>query len=138
MIRPVRPIGARGPVLAALGIVVAAGLATRRVDAMPGLIEDHAGDVLWATAVVLALGVLVPSRRPLESAIGGYAIATAVEASQLWNPAWLDDLRSNDLAALVLGRGFLWVDLLRYAAGCVLGMALLTLVHRSTAVPPPA
>ena len=55
----------------------------------------------------------------------GFAVALLVELSQLWKSEWLEDLRDNDLAALVLGRGFLWGDLVRYAVGAVLGWLVL-------------
>lgn len=116
--------------IAVLVIVIAAGLASRRVTGLPTFVEDHAGDVLWATAVVLALSLLQPGRRPLELAMAGFVIAAIVETSQLWHPAWLEDLRDNDLAALVLGRGFLWTDFPRYATGCLLGGALVAVVGR--------
>lgn len=121
----------RGRALATLLLVLAAGLASRRIDGLPSVVEDHVGDVLWATAVVLALAVVWPAHRPEMHAAAGFAIAFIVELSQLWNPEWLDDLRANDLAALVLGRGFLWADLPRYAVGCLLGYGLLRWVVRT-------
>lgn len=116
--------------IAVLVVVLAAGLASRRVAGLPTFVEDHAGDVLWATAVVLVLSLLRSGRRPIEYALAGFVIAAIVEASQLWHLAWLEDLRDNDLAALVLGRGFLWSDFPRYAAGCLLGGALVAVVGR--------
>lgn len=118
----------RRRVAALLGVVLIAGLASRRIEALPALVADHAGDTLWATAVVLALALLWPGRPLMTLALGGLAIAVAVELSQLWTPGWLEDLRDNDLAALVLGRGFLWGDLVRYAVGCVFAVFLLTLI----------
>lgn len=109
--------------IGALATVLAGGLASRRVDAVPSLVEQHAGDTLWATAVVLGLA-LVFRAGAARSAVGGFAIAVVVETSQLWKPRWLEDLRDHDLAALVLGRGWLWADLVRYAVGAVLGYIL--------------
>lgn len=114
----------------ALGLVLVAGLASRRVEALPSLVEDHAGDALWAAAVVLGLAVIRPARPDAATALAGFTIAVAVELSQLWRPAWLQDLRENDLAALVLGRGWLWGDLVRYAAGAAVGYGVLRLVGR--------
>ena len=115
------PTSSRMRTIAVLAIVIAAGLASRRVAGVPTFVEVHAGDVLWATAVVLVLALLNPSRRSLELATAGFVIAALVEISQLWHPVWLEDLRDDDLFALVLGRGFLWGDFVRYAAGCLLG-----------------
>lgn len=47
----------------------------------------------------------------------GLTFCAAIEASQLWQPIWLDELRKQPLVALVLGRGFLWSDLVCYAVG---------------------
>ena len=104
----------RARTVAALAVVLAAGLGSRRIDSLPDLVEDHAGDALWATAVVLALSILWSRLRAHEAALVGFGIAVVVEVSQLWKPGWLVDLRDNDLAALFLGRGFLWTNLPRY------------------------
>jgi len=122
----------RGRTLAALVVVLAVGLATRRVSALPDVVEDHAGDALWATAVVLGLAVVWPARRPTELGLAGFVIALSVELSQLWHASWLEELRENDAAALVLGRGFLWGDIPRYAVGCLLGVACLSALTGST------
>lgn len=113
----------------ALGVVIAAGLASRRVDALPGFVIEHAGDTLWATAAVLALAIVwrIDAR---TVALAGFGVAVAVEVSQLWTPAWLEDLRQNDLVALAIGRGWVWGDLVRYAVGAALGYGILRLVDR--------
>ena len=49
------------------------------------------------------------------------AIAFAVEASQLYQAAWLNEVRRTTLGALLLGRGFLWSDLVCYAVGIFAG-----------------
>ena len=51
-------------------------------------------------------------------------IAFAVECSQLWHPEWLDALRADRVVGLLLGRGFLWSDLLAYVVGvlCIAGI----------------
>jgi Protein of unknown function (DUF2809). len=57
-----------------------------------------------------------------------------VEISQLIQVDWLNTLRSNRFAALVLGQGFLWSDLLAYTIGVVSGMAIeLNLMKRKVA-----
>jgi hypothetical protein len=83
----------------ALG-VIAAGLASR---ALP--LPLWIGDVLYAVLIY----VLVP-RWPI--ALG---ICVLIEVSQTWE--WLAPVRATRLGALVLGRGFLWEDLVAYAVG---------------------
>ena len=107
--------------------MIVAGLASRRVDSLPGFVTEHAGDTLWATAAVLALALVWQAPAP-RVALAGFAIAVLVELSQLWKPAWLEDLRQNDLVALAIGRGWVWGDLIRYAVGAAVGYGLLRLV----------
>ena len=116
----------------ALGLVVVAGLASRRVDALPGFVVEHAGDTLWTTAAVLAIA-LAFGTSARTSAIAGYGTSLLVELSQLWQPAWLEELRDNDLVALAIGRGWVWGDLVRYGVGAVLGYGLLRLIDRGVA-----
>jgi hypothetical protein len=52
------------------------------------------------------------------------AIAFAVEASQAYHAAWIDSIRSTALGGLVLGSGFLWSDLVCYAAGISIAAGL--------------
>lgn len=41
----------------------------------------------------------------------------AIECSQIIQTPWLNEVRSTVLGALILGHGFLAMDLLRYAVG---------------------
>lgn len=139
-----RELTGRSRLLVILVVVVLAGLASRRSAGVPEVVETHAGDVLWATAVVVALALVWPVAaprshpRPVTFGVIGFSIAACVELSQAWNPGWLDDLRANDTVALVLGRGFLWADFPRYAVGCALGTGLVALARLSTAEERPA
>ncbi|MDQ3816194.1 MAG: DUF2809 domain-containing protein [Acidobacteriota bacterium] len=45
----------------------------------------------------------------------------AVELSQLYHAPWIDGLRQIRLAALLLGHGFLWSDLVCYGVGVGVG-----------------
>lgn len=104
---------------------IALGLGSRRhTAALPPLVATYAGDVLWA-GMVFWLGALLAPRAPTTHlAIAAFTIAVAVELSQLYRPPWLDAIRATRGGALVLGQGFLWSDLVCYAAG-VAGAALL-------------
>lgn len=103
-------------------------------DLLPEVVVDHAGDVLWATAVLLGLALLWP-RWPVPglAAVAGL-IALAVELQQLYQPQWLVDFRARRLPGLVLGRGFLWADLVAYALGVGLGVVIVRWIsaNRST------
>ncbi len=45
-----------------------------------------------------------------------------IEVSQLYHASWIDTVRGTRVGGLVLGYGFLWSDLARYAAGVGIGV----------------
>ncbi|CAM4268734.1 ribosomal maturation YjgA family protein [Saccharibacillus endophyticus] len=106
--------------LIALMIVMLLGLASRAYAGMlPEFWANHAGDALWAALVYLLVRMLIPGYRTWICALGALLLSFGIEFSQLYRAEWLDALRSTTLGALVLGRGFLAVDLVRYAAGII-------------------
>jgi hypothetical protein len=104
-----------------LALTVALGLASRRfAPALPPFVAAYAGDTLWAAMVFWLLATLSPRARTNGLAMASLAISTMVELSQLYRAPWLDAVRATTLGALVLGRGFLWSDLVCYTAGVIL------------------
>ena len=105
-----------------LVLTVVLGLASRRYGyTLPDLVATYAGDTLWATAVFLALGMLLPNVANWKVSILAFSLSVAVELSQLYHAPWIDSLRSTTLGGLLLGFGFLWSDIACYAVGVVLG-----------------
>jgi hypothetical protein len=47
-----------------------------------------------------------------------------IEFSQFYQADWINGIRSTVLGSLVLGRGFLAVDLVRYSAGILLSLLI--------------
>ena len=118
---------------AVLGVVVlVCGLAVHASDAVP--FGDKAGDLLYAALVALGVWFLVPSVRPWLLAVvaGGWCLA--VELLQLTG---LPDAAAEvtPLSRLVLGSGFDPLDLVAYAVGVGLVVALAVVVRRLTAAP---
>lgn len=104
---------------------IALGLATRRFrGALPGFVGAYAGDVLWAAMVYLLAAALWPRAPARRLAAGTAAFALAVELGQLYHAPWIDAVRQTRLGGLVLGFGFLWSDLVCYAAGIALTATL--------------
>ncbi|MDO3410851.1 DUF2809 domain-containing protein [Saccharibacillus sp. CPCC 101409] len=111
--------------LAALLACLGLGLASRAyAAALPPWLAESAGDALWASMVYFGIRLLLPGRRALLGALLALAFSFAIEFSQLYRAGWLDSLRAQRLGALVLGRGFLPADLLRYAAGVLCALAI--------------
>ena len=106
--------------LAAAGLTVGAGLASRS-PGLPAFVHAYVGDVLYATMVTFLLRAAFPARRV---GIAALIVCFGVECSQAWHPAWLDAVRATRLGALVLGRGFLWTDLVCYAVGVAVAIGV--------------
>lgn len=100
---------------------IALGLASRRFPgAQPVFVATYAGDALWAATVFWLLAFLRPRAETATLAAASLLASALVELSQLYRDSWLDALRATGAVALVLGQGFLWTDLLCYAAGVAL------------------
>ena len=108
------------------------GLASRTpvMSSWP-VIGTYGGDAAWTLAACGGFRLLFPRRGSVTIAGLGLLASFGVELSQLIPMRWLQDLRGTTLGALLLGRGFLWSDLIAYAAGAVLAMAIdLPMVRR--------
>jgi hypothetical protein len=110
-------------------LVISLGLLSRaKFLPLPRFIAAYAGDTLWALLVFLGFGWLFPKHSTTRIALYAALFSLGIEVSQLYHTPWLDALRSNNLAALVLGQGFLWSDLVCYALGIALGIVLSVMI----------
>ena len=117
---------------AALFVVIGLGLASRKFSSqLPDLIASYAGDTLWALAAFLGIGILFPRWTTLRVGIAAWLFAVAVEISQLYHAAWIDQIRHTTLGGLILGFGFLWSDIVCYSVGVGLGCVLETIDRRA-------
>jgi hypothetical protein len=116
---------------ALLVVAIALGLGSRRFSAvLPGFVAEYAGDVLWALALFLFLGLLLPRLSTGRVAALALAGSLVIELSQLYHAPWIDSLRRTAIGGLVMGFGFLWSDLTCYALGVGLGVAVERLAGR--------
>lgn len=93
-------------------------------EPLPSFVAAYAGDTLWTMMVYVSLILLWP-RLPILQALGlALGFSLLIELSQLYRAPWIDAVRANRLAALVLGHGFLASDLACYTVGAVLGAGL--------------
>ncbi|ASA20812.1 DUF2809 domain-containing protein [Paenibacillus donghaensis] len=105
-------------------LVMALGLGSRKFGGLlPEFVHAHAGDALWASMVYLMFRVLLVDRSRLLALKLSLLLSFGIEFSQLYQSDWINGLRATTLGALVLGKGFLWIDLLRYAVGILLTFA---------------
>jgi len=94
-------------------LVVLLGLLSRRLSGIPLMV----GDLLWAVMMFLIIRFLLIDQHWKKVALLSLFTCYAVELSQLYHAAWIDDIRNTLLGSLVLGHGFLWRDLLAYTLG---------------------
>lgn len=108
-----------------LGIVVLLGLGSRRFgDQLPQFVSANAGDALWTMAVYLTIATAAPRWSPLKLGLMALGISLAVEVSQLWEAPLLNAMRDTTPGRLLLGSGFLWIDMIRYFAGALIATTL--------------
>ncbi|WP_426426098.1 DUF2809 domain-containing protein [Bradyrhizobium genosp. A] len=132
--QPVKTIALRSSMLirACLALVViACGLSLRWYGfplGLPAFVVKYGGSLLWATMVVLLVGVLLPWLTRSQLAVITMAIAVVVEFSRMVHTPWLDAFRLTTAGALLLGRIFSLWNLVAYVAGIVVGVWLDRLV----------
>lgn len=100
-------------------IVIIAGLLSRKTTQIPAI----TGDALYAVMMFLMVKFLLIHTDDRKIGVISLSICFLIEFSQLYDAAWINQIRNNTFGALVLGRGFLWSDLLAYTVGtlvCVL------------------
>lgn len=104
----------------AVMVTITLGLASRKLAAtLPAFVADHFGDALWAAMVYFGFCFLFVNTRPTRIALFSLLFCFIVEFSQLYQAHWINAIRQHTLGALVLGKGFLAIDLLRYTAGVI-------------------
>ena len=102
-------------------LVILLGLASRKFqETLPEFITLHFGDLLWASMIYFIFRILLFKKPMILSALLALSFSLFIELSQLYQAPWINALRSTTIGALVLGSGFLWIDLVRYLSGVVL------------------
>ena len=103
-------------------LVIAVGLASRRgLVQFPAVLGNYPGDALWAWVVLLCMAWVRPAITRGRLVGVSLVVAFAIEFLQLYQAPWMQALRANKLAYLVLGNGFDPLDLLAYVVGIALG-----------------
>jgi hypothetical protein len=117
--------------LLAVIVTVVLGLSSRSFAAvLPEFIVEHFGDALWAAMIYFGVRALMVRVPQLKTLVLSLAFCFAIELSQLYQADWINHVRDTLLGALVLGRGFLYVDFVRYVAGASAAYALDRMVMR--------
>ena len=93
--------------------IIILGLASREVSFVPLFV----GDVLWAIMIFLIIQFLFIDMDIKVLVLVSLMICYIVEISQLYQVEWLNNIRKTTPGRLVLGQGFLWVDIISYTVG---------------------
>ncbi|WP_245699767.1 DUF2809 domain-containing protein [Paenibacillus glacialis] len=100
--------------------VIILGISSRVLtDVIPIFVSRHFGDIFWASMVYFGCRILLLKQRLMVSVYLSVLFSFTIEFSQLYQAEWINSIRSTVLGALILGRGFLSVDLIRYMVGIV-------------------
>lgn len=96
-------------------VLIALGLLSRRINGIP----DACGDALWAMMVFCCWRIVLVIRPLKIVAVVALITSFLVEFSQILSFDLLVRLRSTFLGHMLLGQGFLWIDLLAYTIGII-------------------
>jgi hypothetical protein len=98
------------------------GLASRKYsNLLPLFLSENAGDALWAMMVYFGFRFILPKNQQSASIIFSIIFSFSIEFSQLYQADWINHIRNTTLGGLILGKGFLAVDLIRYVTGILIG-----------------
>jgi len=87
-------------------------------------IPNETGDALWAMMVFCIWRIILYKKELITVAIVSLISSYLVEFSQLITWPFLVGFRKTFIGHMMLGQGFLWIDLLAYTIGivCVFGI----------------
>lgn len=109
----------------AVVITLLLGLASRKFSHLLfSFLAENAGDVLWAMMVYFGFRFLFLKKSIIMAIFLSFLFSFGIEFSQLYQEDWINQIRGTLLGALVLGKGFLTVDLIRYTTGIVIATSL--------------
>ena len=120
--------------IATAALLVPLGFATK-LYAGPGAawLSDSVGGLLYVLFFCVLALALQPRWTPAVVAITVLLVTSALEALQLWHPAWLEPIRATFLGHALLGSTFAWMDFPYYLAGALAGYGYGRLVRARAA-----
>ncbi len=84
--------------------------------------NDYGAGVFYEVFWCLVIFFLLPKKKhTTHIAASVFVVTCLLEILQLWQPPFLEQLRSTFLGAALLGTTFVWWDFPHYLLGCFLG-----------------
>lgn len=106
-------------------LVMIMGLLSRKfMFIFPKNIAPFIGDMFWAMMVYFGFRFLLPKLALLKSFNIALIFSFAIEISQLYQYDWINTIRKTTIGGLVLGHGFLWMDLISYTIGIIIAVII--------------
>lgn len=126
---PLALIMKRKILVSLIGIIllIPIGLYSRHVRCIP----EETGDALWAMMVFCLWRVILVKKKLHWVALMSLTHSFLVEFSQLLRWSWLVSFRNTFIGHMMLGQGFLWIDLLAYMIGILLIYWLFRIIERN-------
>jgi len=119
--------------LTSMGILVPLGYWVRFAQTGEwAWLSDALGSVAYEIFWILLILVCLPQVSIASVAIGVCLATCVLEFLQLWQPAFLQALRSTLPGRLILGSTFTWTDFPAYWVGSYIGYAWATFLLRLT------
>jgi len=117
----------------AVVIVIVLGISSREfANSLPRFVSENFGDGLWACMVYLGVRAVF-IRKSLPWALWfSFLFCFGIEFSQLYQAEWIREIRSSLIGSLILGKGFLLIDLVRYTVGILLIYSVDRFINRSS------
>jgi len=106
--------------------IIILGLLSRHITGIPLFI----GDILWGLMVFLIMRFIFITRTLKWVSIASLVFCYAIEFSQLYQAAWINNIRHTVIGGLILGETFLWGDVLCYTVGVGMGICVDLLVRK--------
>ncbi|WP_248926223.1 DUF2809 domain-containing protein [Paenibacillus hamazuiensis] len=116
---------ARAKYILAVIVTIVLGLGSRtNTSLLPDFVAKHFGDALWAAMIYFGIRVwLIRTPLPIAFALC-LGFCYVIELSQLYQADWIVHIRNTLIGGLILGKGFLYADLIRYTVGAAAAFAL--------------
>lgn len=112
-------------------IVMIMGLLSRKfMFIFPKAIAPFVGDMLWAMMIYFGFRFVFLKLKIKENFILSIIFCFGIEISQLYQANWINAIRNTTLGGLVLGHGFLWMDLISYSLGIVIALLIDKLLNK--------
>lgn len=102
--------------MALILLTIALGLLSRKIHIVPLSV----GDGLYGVMIYFIIRFISNSELKLSDVIISIIICVSIELSQLYQADWINSVRSTLPGRLILGRGFLWSDVVAYIIGILM------------------